>query len=859
MALDKDRIFGDGESLYFVNRIYLSSLRLLLLDMRTFALGLLFCVGASMGAADPAPVIPAARTFPEAWRNAGHPGGDPVQNRTVSVSDFGAVGDNVADDRSAFVQAISSLGGNPGVVFVPPGNFRIKSPLNIPSGVLLRGQSVAQTTLTFDFVGDAVTFTGSETGSWTTFSADAAMHDDTITVSNAAPFIAGTYALLTQTDDSAWNITDSWGMGSAGQVVKIVSVIGNQLQFERPLRHDYPLTRTPKIRPLAPVRNSGIENLTLTRLLAGDATSRNNTATVRFSYAVDCWMRGVHSKMAFGSHVTLEYSSRVEVTGCYLDDAHEFDGGGSGYGAIFQFRAGECLVQNNIFRRLRHAMIMQAGANGNVVAYNYSREGNSDSHPGYAGDMCLHGNYPYANLFEGNIGGHIWIDASHDGANGPFNTFFRNRAQEAGFNMTDIRAHQQNVVGNELFKPGFWGSILAGNGYSFKGTNHFTYGNNSKASGLQPAGTGNLADYSYYLNSDPTVPPPAPAWWTITNTLPTVGAPLPFDPPAKKIPASARWDAAQQLTVPAPVPILSTASLVQLNQGTNATASFAMTNAGEGLLHWILTSVTYGPGATNWVTSVSPTNAIVGTNPSSVTITANRSVLGATPSTATLHFQSNGGAKDVTVEATAPTYQITTTSGSGGSVSPQNPQVMHGQSVLVNITPDTWFASEGVLVDGVPMGAAGSYTFSQVTSSHTLHATFAPQMVSNSPVPIPKTWLASYGITNAMEEATLADLDGDSVPSWQEFLADTDPTDSQSVFHVASVDTDASNNMVLHFAPSSPARVYSLQQNGDLSHDPWVNTPGFIPRPGTGGADHIITPPRSGTRGFYRVGVMLPE
>lgn len=90
---------------------------------------------------------------------------------------------------------------------------------------------------------------------------------------------------------------------------------------------------------------------------------------------------------------------------------------------MIQFTSNECLVQNNVFDYLRHAMILQAGANANVFAYNYSFNPFWTSTPSNsAGDMVLHGNYPYLNLFEQNQGENIIIDNSH-GPNGPFNTF----------------------------------------------------------------------------------------------------------------------------------------------------------------------------------------------------------------------------------------------------------------------------------------------------------------------------------------------------------------------------------------------------------------------------------------------------
>ena len=48
---------------------------------------------------------------------------------------------------------------------------------------------------------------------------------------------------------------------------------------------------------------------------------------------------------------------------------------------------------------------------------------------GYGPDICIHGNFPFANLFEGNSVGLIMADGEH-GRNGPYNTFFRNHTRD---------------------------------------------------------------------------------------------------------------------------------------------------------------------------------------------------------------------------------------------------------------------------------------------------------------------------------------------------------------------------------------------------------------------------------------------
>jgi len=81
------------------------------------------------------------------------------------------------------------------------------------------------------------------------------------------------------------------------------------------------------------------------------------------------------------------------------------------------------------------------------------------------------------------------------------------------------------------------------------------------------------------------------------------------------------------------------------------------------------------------------------------------------------------------------TYQLTTSTGEGGSITPEGSvSVDHGESYKFEITPDNNYRIDDVTVDGasimenVTIGdtGTGTYTIENVQSDHTVHATFAP-------------------------------------------------------------------------------------------------------------------------------------
>ena len=75
--------------------------------------------------------------------------------------------------------------------------------------------------------------------------------------------------------------------------------------------------------------------------------------------------------------------------------------------------------------------------------------------------------------------------------------------------------------------------------------------------------------------------------------------------------------------------------------------------------------------------------------------------------------------------ASGTTYTITSSAGTGGSISPAGSVIVNaGAKQTFNITPNSGYAISGVTVDGGSVGAVASYTFNSVAANHTIAATF---------------------------------------------------------------------------------------------------------------------------------------
>ena len=70
---------------------------------------------------------------------------------------------------------------------------------------------------------------------------------------------------------------------------------------------------------------------------------------------------------------------------------------------------------------------------------------------------------------------------------------------------------------------------------------------------------------------------------------------------------------------------------------------------------------------------------------------------------------------------------VTASSGSNGTISPMGSTILcSGSHQTYTITPDSGFQVADVIVDGVSVGMVRTYTFTNLTSNHTISATFSP-------------------------------------------------------------------------------------------------------------------------------------
>ena len=491
----------------------------------------------------PAQLIP--DDYEHSWAYAGFTDPIPTVSGTIDVTDapYSAQGDGTTDDQAAIQQAIddlaASLSGNTGVVYLPAGTYRLSSTLTLKEGIILRGAGASFTSLVYDqATGHAIQAVGSLGSSTYSISTAPDRGDLAFTVSDASTINVGDF-LRIYFNDAA--LVD-WAVNSVGQLVKVTQKSGNTVTVDVPFRRSYAGAASLTARKYTPVEYVGIENLKITRSVANPSADANSSyANITLRYADHCWVSGVESSFTDRAHIDIWYGSHIEIRNNYFHQGHSY-GGGKAYGVLLQFTTGDCLIEDNVFQNLRHSILLQAGANGNVISYNYSREIQYElGIPAYA-DLVLHGNYPYANLFEGNIG--QWALADQQGEmNGPGNTFFRNRIEDVGIVNSESNTDSLILVGNEITGDGLTFIFSIYDEIDLSGSNHFLCKNHSAGS-LSNGNCASNADTdgvaSLYLTSTP------PDFWPVDISFPPFGS-ISSTADGNDLPAKQRYEASQTI------------------------------------------------------------------------------------------------------------------------------------------------------------------------------------------------------------------------------------------------------------------------------------------------------------------------
>ncbi|KAB2923717.1 MAG: T9SS type A sorting domain-containing protein [Bacteroidetes bacterium] len=442
------------------------------------------------------------------WRNPGYEGNIPRQAQNyvnVKTQYIDGEGLNATD---AFVTAIADANtwnsNHPGelsMLYFPEGYYALSSDINLQSNIIIKGDGSDRTL--FSFTDNGLKITGSSNPSYANIQ-NYTQATKTLVISGDIGVQNGQLIEIT-VPNGWWHKPDEDGNEYVGQIVKVQNANGETLVLEDDIYLVWLMegsANKAKVRIFTPIQQVGIEDIKI-------VSSGLNNTHISINSAANCWISGVESQNPGLHHIGIHSSYRIEVRGCYFREAKKVCVNGQGYGVHIGYHSTNCLIEDNIFRKLRHSMIAYAGATRNVFGFNYSGDRRADDPDGITGscvemngveaDLLFHGRYPIANLTEGNVVDYIAGEVIH-GINGQYNTVFRNRTACNDVSLSraygGIRFYEYESGGCQLFNS-------YGNTLTDIDDQDYCCGVSDGYNGQNSMGDNAYSDISYYYESQP--------------------------------------------------------------------------------------------------------------------------------------------------------------------------------------------------------------------------------------------------------------------------------------------------------------------------------------------------------------------
>jgi hypothetical protein len=306
-------------------------------------------------------------------------------------------------------------------VALAAGTYSISGTIQVPSNVTLRGAGANQTILNATGGGGGYVValgSGGPGYSPVNITAGATNGSTSITLSNASGVTTNSYLVIAETNNPAFVSSngsegqctwcDGWtssGSLARGQIVQVTAVSGSTVTISPGLYGAY--TQSPIAVPFnMSASYAGVENLQVY------ANNTGYAADFGLSSCAYCWVKGVEGNYTDGDQLEDYWGYRDEIRDSYFSNAYLHEPGTYDSDVDLAYKTSATLVENNIVERTHVAIMMEWGAAGNVIGYNYT-EGEFDAgSPSFLiGGISFHGASPQFNLLEGNTLTQVYADS----------------------------------------------------------------------------------------------------------------------------------------------------------------------------------------------------------------------------------------------------------------------------------------------------------------------------------------------------------------------------------------------------------------------------------------------------------------
>lgn len=298
-------------------------------------------------------------------------------------------------------------------VLLAAGAYQIAGTLRVPSNVTLRGAGADKTILNATGSGEAVIALGSGSVPFQPRAVRRGTSSGSteLVLGSTDEIRAGTYLVITEENDPRFvtaagsggncNWCDGgWsknGRFARGQIVTVTAVEGDRVTISPGLYGGY--KHSPIAVPFAmAAEKAGVEDLQVR------ANNTGYSASFQMTMCAYCWIKGVESNYADGDHVAVLWGFHDEIRDSYFSNAFQHVPGEHESDIQIGLKTSATLIENNIIERTHSAVMLQWGAAGNVIAYNYTLgEFDSEAPNVVIGGVDYHGAHPQYNLIEGNV------------------------------------------------------------------------------------------------------------------------------------------------------------------------------------------------------------------------------------------------------------------------------------------------------------------------------------------------------------------------------------------------------------------------------------------------------------------------
>jgi hypothetical protein len=339
-----------------------------------------------------------------------HTGLDPLPNvegPLKRVTDFGAKGDDTADDSAAFIEAIA---GTEGVLLVPAGRYVITKQLEIKkSNFVLRGEGPGKSILYFprplsevgppgtswSFNGGFLVVSGSDAGAvLSPITTNVPRGANQLPLATTAGIAVGDWVRIIQTDSGGslfrvlyggmhpGNVSEDGGTEVFRFYSRVTAVAASSITLERTLPVEVNTSWMPQVRAVKPTaREVGIEGLTLEMAAVRYPGHFNELGYNGIYYigAHDSWVRNVHVLNA-ELGISIYRSFFVTVTDVVLDSTLD-RGATMGHHGLNSARGADIhFTRFDLRKRYVHDLTVDGYALGTVWSKGKGLDMNMDHH-----------------------------------------------------------------------------------------------------------------------------------------------------------------------------------------------------------------------------------------------------------------------------------------------------------------------------------------------------------------------------------------------------------------------------------------------------------------------------------------------